>query len=512
MKRLFSPASKAGLRRLPSVLFATSLLATGLVLAGVLTGCANTDPSAGWAEPRSLGEELDAYHPPDEPPAEEGAPPPTSESSTISESYPISEGSRRSPASDSLTLHEALAKALLKNPELRSFAYEVRAREAERVQASRWANPTLGIESENLSTSDLLDFAGAEQTGRLGQSFPLGGDAGWRETVAAFERDLAGWNYEAARLGVVAEVNRRFASALAAQRRQALASDLVALADRLYATVSRQIELGEVARVELERVEVERAQARIKAERAAERLEAARQRLAASFGAEEVHFAGVQGNLEDTAPVPPLGVLRPLARQNPRIARYEDELGQRAAQIDLEEARLIPNPQLTAGTQRFGGRGEYGLTVGLSLPLPAWDRQQGAIEAAEYRLTKARRRLQEAQSEVLADLEDAYRDLTAAAAEVRRLRETVLPSARSAFESYERGYRLGKFDLLRVLDAQETFFDARLQYVRALEDYRQAAARVEEVAAVPLERASLEAAPEYDDPENNGPENDPEGP
>ena len=492
MKRLFSPAPKAGARRLFSTLFTTSLLAAGLVLAGsVLTGCATTDPGAGWAEPRPLGEELDAYRPPEEPPVDEK----TASSST-------GDAPGTSASSDSLTLGEALAKAIVENPELQSFAYEVRAREAERVQVSRWANPSLGIESENLSTSAPTNFAGAEQVGRLGQSVPLGGDAGRREDVAAFERDLAGWDYERTRLSVVAEVSRRFASVLAAQRRLELTTDLVALADTLYQTVATQIEVGEVSPVEIQRVEVERAQARIEAERAVERLQAARQRLAASFGAEEARFAGATGNLEDTPPVPPLGVLRPLARQNPRIARFEDQLGQRAAQIDLEQARLIPNPQLTGGVQRFGERGEGAFTMGLSLPIPLFDRQQGAIEAAEYRLARARRARQEAQAEVLADLEDAYRNLTAAEAEVRRLREEVLPAARSAFESFERGYRLGEFDLVQVLDAQETFFDAQLQYVRALEDYRQSAARVEEIAAVPLERASLEAAPDSNTPDD----------
>lgn len=473
-----------------------TLLVAGLLAGSVLTGCATTDPEAGWPQPRPLGEDQAAYRPPKEPPAEE-------DTASLGESAPGA-----SASSDSLTLGEALAAAIVENPELQSFAYEVRAREAERVQASRWANPTLGIESEDVTPGAPFDVNQAEQAVRLSQSFPLGGDAGRREDVAAFERNLAGWDYERARLGVVAEVNRRFASVLAAQRRRALATDLVALADTLYQTVARQIELGEVARVELERVEVERAQARIEAERATERLAAARQRLAASFGAEEARFTGVQGQLEDTAPVPPLGVLRPLARQNPRLARYGDELGQRAAQIDLEQARLIPNPSLTGGGQRFGGRGDYGLRLGLSVPLPIFDRRQGAIEAAEYRLGAARRARQEAQSEVLADLEDAYRSLTASAAEVRRLRETVLPSARSAFQSFERGYRLGKFDLVRVLDAQETLFDARLQYVRALEDYRQSAARVEEVAAVPLERAFLEAAPDDDTPENGNPPDD----
>ena len=435
-------------------------------------GCATTDPEAGWPAERPLADNLATYQPPEEPPASDA--PAYSEAGV-----------------DSLTLRVALSRALRQNPELQAFAFEVRAREAERVQAGRWPNPTLALESENLPAGEPIGgFAGAEQAGRLRQRIEVGGEPSDREAVAAARRDLAGWNFEAQRLTVAAEVTRAFASVLAAQRRLALSQDLVALAGELYETVAEQVEVGEVSPVELERAEVERAQARIELQRAEQRLQSARHRLAATWGAEAASFEGVRGELGETRPVPPLKALRPLVRQNPRLARFADEVAQREAQIDLEEARFWPDPQLTAGAQRFGGRGEEALAVGLALPIPLFDRNQGAIEAARYRRAKTRQARQEAQAEVLADLEDAYRRLTAASAEVAGLREEVLPSARSAYEAYREGYRLGKFDLLRVLDAQETLFEAQLQEVRALRRYHHAAADVERITAAPLGAAA----------------------
>ena len=45
--------------------------------------------------------------------------------------------------SDTLTFSQALAKTLTESPELESFAWQVRVKEAERIQASLLPNPTV---------------------------------------------------------------------------------------------------------------------------------------------------------------------------------------------------------------------------------------------------------------------------------------------------------------------------------------------------------------------------------
>jgi cobalt-zinc-cadmium efflux system outer membrane protein len=54
-----------------------------------------------------------------------------------------------------------------------------------------------------------------------------------------------------------------------------------------------------------------------------------------------------------------------------------------------------------------------------------------------------------------------------------------LPNANSAFDAASQGYHQGKFEYLVVLDAQRTFFEVRVRYIRALADYHKARADVE---------------------------------
>ena len=67
------------------------------------------------------------------------------------------------------------------------------------------------------------------------------------------------------------------------------------------------------------------------------------------------------------------------------------------------------------------------------------------------------------------------------------MKAQVLPGAQSAFEAASKGYRLGKFGLLDVLDAQRTLFGAKAQYLRALTDYHQSVAQVEGLIGERLE-------------------------
>ena len=148
-----------------------------------LMGCTATRDVA-WPEPRPLGEAIPAYRPPAEPLAEP--------------SYVASQN-----GDSTLTLREAVGRTLLYNPDLRMFAWEVRAREARMLQAGLFPNPEIGGEVENFNGTGGFDgFGAAEVTFGLSQLDELGGDRWRRKQVAAGERNLAGWDYETVRLDV----------------------------------------------------------------------------------------------------------------------------------------------------------------------------------------------------------------------------------------------------------------------------------------------------------------------
>ncbi|MGH2769420.1 MAG: TolC family protein, partial [Actinomycetota bacterium] len=386
-------------------------------------------------------------------------------------------------------LREVLALALKANPELAPFSREIRAREAGVLQARLFPNPELGVTAANLGNAVLKDFDGPQATVSLSQLILLGGKRPRGIAVAGLDRDLAAWDYETKRMDVLTRVAQAFVEVLSAQEGLALANDLMALAERVVEAAAARVRAGKVSPVEETRARVTLASVKIEQARAALELEATRKRLAATWGSTIPRFQSAQGKLDQVLPIPTLeGLIRRLT-QNPDLARWAAELAQRQAAIDLEESRAVPDLTVSLGVTQFTDTDDSALVAGVSIPLPVLNRNQGNIEAAHQRLTKAMEERRAAEVLITTALNSAYQSLAAAHAEVTTLRQEVLPGAQSAFEAVSRGYRLGKFGFLDVLDAQRTLFGAKAQYLRALASYHQAVAEVERLIGEPVEAA-----------------------
>jgi outer membrane protein TolC len=114
-----------------------------------------------------------------------------------------------------LTLSQALALALMKNPELKSFSLQVRISQARELQASLWPNPELEVEVEEVGgTGRRSRFDAAETTIQLSQLIELGDKRTKRTRLASLEKELAGSDYEAKRLDVFTEVTKAFIEVL----------------------------------------------------------------------------------------------------------------------------------------------------------------------------------------------------------------------------------------------------------------------------------------------------------
>lgn len=82
----------------------------------------------------------------------------------------------------------------------------------------------------------------------------------------------------------------------------------------------------------------------------------------------------------------------------------------------------------------------------------------------------------------------------AARTEAQLLRDDVLPGAQSAYDAATKGFELGKFDFLDVLDAQRTFFAAKSQYLRALAETYRAAADIDRLLGDASDASALPPA------------------
>ncbi len=386
-----------------------------------------------------------------------------------------------------LTLRAALSLALLRNPGLSSFSWEIRASEARALQAGLLPNPQIeGVVEDFAGSGDFGGFDEAESTIALSQLIELGGKRTKRLRVAEIGRGLAAWDYEAKRLSVLTETAQAFVEVLAGQRRVELQTAGLELAREVLRTVSERVEAGKSSPIERARAQIVASQSGISLERAKRALEAARARLAASWGGSAARFQSVSGALEETPEVPALETLGAWIGENPDVSRWAVEITERRARVELADAQAIPDLTVKAGARLLRGSDETAFVVGLSLPLPLFDRNQGRRREAAFKLAKAIEERRAAEVRVRTALSDAYQALLSAYSEVATLRDEVLPAARSAFDGISESYRQGKLTQLDVLDSQRTLFQVRDQYTDALSSYHRARARVEGLVGRPI--------------------------
>lgn len=390
--------------------------------------------------------------------------------------------------SGTLRLPDALMLALKYNPELKAFQERVRARDAAALQASLPPNPSVVLETEEFGGSgERSGFENAEFSANINQLILLGGELGNRTDLAEARRDLSAVDYEAKRIRVFTEVVQRFFDVLAMQKRVDLAEQTVELAEQVNDSVSSRMEAGDARPVEQSRAEIALENQRLRLERIRRRLANAKTRLASLWGNTDITFERVRGSFGDIPDLPSEKQLVQHVKQNPRITRWDLLVKKKKEKLDLEESEAVPNPKLKAGVQRKRFIDQTFGFLAVEFPLQLFDRNQGAIRKAKYELTTARWQRREARKDVLTKFTESYRTLEQLSKEVKRIKHNVVPKSKNVFEKIQTGYKEGAFNLLDVLDARRTYFQARSRYIQALSEYHAARAKVEGFVGKQLE-------------------------
>jgi cobalt-zinc-cadmium efflux system outer membrane protein len=393
---------------------------------------------------------------------------------------------RPKPLVGAITLRRAVNAVVTFSPSVKSASAEIDAMKGEAYQASRRLNPEIAGAVGSLPNSGGIAAEDASTEIRLAQTFELGGKRIARLRAANLGTSVADWGYEVARLQAATEAVRVFVDVVAAQERAQILRDSVGIAQKTRAAVEERVNGGQASPIELDRAQVSVADT--KAALAAEntRLRATRDQLAALWGEDRASFQRAVGRLGADRRVPTLGQIRALLDANPSLARWTDTIGYRSAILDVERSKAIPNLTVGAGVSRFASDGSTGMLAEVSIPLPVFDRNDGAISAAHQRVAKAQFDAQAARSQLTVALIGALGALSAADVEASAIEQQVLPAAEAAFRRTRTGYDEGRFDLLDVFDTQRVLFEARQDLINARANYERARVRVEALIGTDL--------------------------
>jgi cobalt-zinc-cadmium efflux system outer membrane protein len=410
---------------------------------------------------------------------------PPLEAGTISDRLERGEAGEQPGAE--LTLDEAISTALRLNPMLAAATEAVSAAESRLQQAGLYSNPELDLEAENFGGSgELTGIDFAETTFAISQPLLLGGKIAGRKGVAGSDHILATKDLEAVRLDVVAETTNAFNNVVTSQERVQLTEELFELAESFAATVHARVEAGKVSPVEEIRARAAAARTRVEVSKATRALAVARVRLAGTWGSSEPRFTRALGQLPTPTTPPPYGVLAPKLAETPEMDRLTEQVQRQEHVVELEGSRGVPDLTVTAGPRHYRDTGEWAWVGGFSMPLPIFDRNQGARRAAEFDLERTRREVEAQRIALEGRLAQILERLRAVSEEARTYREEIVPASTEAFDAMSIGFREGKFGFLEVLDAQRSLFEARLLHLDTMQRYATARAQLERLIGLSL--------------------------
>lgn len=375
----------------------------------------------------------------------------------------------------SLTLDAALALSASNNAALQAAAKEVDALDGSITQAGLIPNPELSLGMEDTRRETRTTSA------QIGIPIELGGKRAARVVAAARAQSVAVANLTLARANVRALTVAAFFEVLIAQEGVELAQASYDVAQKATEIARRRVASGKVPPLEETRAVVEQGNVELALTEARSRLEGSRRSLATLWGSSEPAFTRVVGSLDqlpDRGPVQAL--FRDLASA-PELVAGRLEIERRQAVVEVERSKRYPDVTISAGTQRSNELGRNQTLIGISIPLPFFNRNQGNIYEAKVRADQAQDQYRAIEIAMRNDLSQAALRLSQARAAARMLRGTLIPGAQQAYDVATKGFEAGKFGFIDVLDAQRTLFQSRIRYLTTLADSYQAAIVIDRV-------------------------------
>ena len=387
------------------------------------------------------------------------------------------------PIPERLSLTEAVQLATERNPQAAGARALVAIAEASRLDASLRPIPAVSVESEGYPLFDpprpsFID--GQELTIRVDQEFETAGRRRLRTESAAAGVAVASLTARDRLRRLELAVRRAYLQLALAQADAEVARTSLEEIDRVLTVSRERVSVGEAARSEVSRLQVERLRFAEDAFSADLALKNARAALLTLLGAtnltqaiqatDSLSGASTSGTvLVSTAPnavsqAPAQGDRRP------DLLAAREELRRAETETRLQRALRSPNVTLGGGYKRDFGTNA--VVFGVTVPLPLWNKNQGGIAraAAEQRVVASN--LASVELDVRLDIQQAQNSVDVNRARADYIERQVLASARESRDVVSESYRLGAMDLIDFLDAQRAFRDTLRTYNRALFDYR----------------------------------------
>ena len=374
-----------------------------------------------------------------------------------------------------LKLEDLERMALEANPTIGQAQALVEAAGGRAQQAGLRPNPSFGANGEHVSRVT----GGGAIGGFVEQRFVTAGKLGLSRKVALQEQAMYVENQNVQKQRLLNSVRKLYYQAMGDELLINFRSDLADLAVRAVGVSKELANVGQADRPDLLASEAEAERLQLDLVIAQSAKDRTWRQLAALLNQPSLKPVALVGNLEE---IPKLDVdqaLEAIYRDSPELRAAEVGVQHSQLAVRRAEVQKIPDIFVRGGlrnNREYGEIGPNGPTqrrglegiFDVSVQIPIFNRNQGAVKAAKAEAEHARLDVNRTKLALKSRLASEYKDYQDASISAGVYRTKILPKARQAHELYLSNFRQMAGAYPQALVAQRTLLQLQISYITVL--------------------------------------------
>jgi len=391
-----------------------------------------------------------------------------------------------------ITISDAVSIFLQQNLQLIAARYDIDTVDAEKLTARLRPNPQVSVGFSDIP----LHFTGSEfvkpQTFDydISQTFELGGKRQKRIDAANADSDLARAQFQIVVWQLTNDVKKKFFAVLLAESLLNLAKENQKTFAETVKHTTEVFKLGEISGLDLQRLEIEKFKFDTDVANSERDYELALRDLRVTLGGDyrsmDIEIAGAIDYYQPYEfSLPDLRYKALAARPDLKAAQLSEQAANAA--IRLQNAQRIPDLTIGAGIEQVPSAGST-YNVGVGIPLPISNRNQGERAKALIQRMKAKNDQQLITNQVVSDVDKALVAFNIQKRRVELYRTGVLAKVDDIQRLTEFSLKAGESSTLELLDAIRTRRETLAGFYQTLFDYQVSLLDLELATATPLQK------------------------
>ena len=416
--------------------------------------------------------------------AQERSPVPVKESTAVLPSQP-----QTTPQKRSITISGAVSIFLQQNLQLVAARYDIDTAEAEKLTAKLRPNPEISVAFTDIPLDFRRNFVKPHTFDyNISQTLELGGKRQKRIDAANADSEVAKAQFQTVVWQMTNDLKKKFYAVLLAESLLNLARENQKTFAEIVTHTTEVFQSGEISGLDLQRLEIEKFKFDTDLANSERDYELALRDLRVALGGDyramDIEAAGAIDYYQQyDFSLSDLRTKALAARPDLKAAQLSERSAD--ATIKLQDAQKIPDITVGAGVEQVPAEGNT-YNVGVSIPIPVSNRNQGERAKALIQKQKAQNDQLLITNQVLSDVDKALVAFEIQKRRVELYRTGVLKKVTDIQTLTEFSLKAGESSTLELLDAVRTRRDTLAGFYQTIFDYQMSLLDLELATATPL--------------------------